>query len=108
MTRPSGRRRGGGRSAPSRSRASARPLGREAFKFVDWLAAADQTWWQVLPLGPPDRYGSPYKARSAFAASPALLASPKTPVSQSERIDFYERNSWWIADWERFAGRTAV
>src|SRR5580698_8058925 len=43
-------------------------LGEEAFAFVDWLAAAGQTWWQVLPLGPPDRYGSPYKSSSAFAA----------------------------------------
>ncbi len=50
-------------------------LGPEAFRFVDWLAEAGQSWWQVLPLGPPDRYGSPYKARSAFAASPALLGS---------------------------------
>ena len=25
-------------------------LGREAFRFVDWLAAAGQSWWQVLPL----------------------------------------------------------
>ena len=43
-------------------------LGREAYAWVDWLAAAGQTWWQMLPLGPPDRYGSPYKAKSAFAA----------------------------------------
>ena len=50
-------------------------LGPEAYRFVDWLAAAGQTWWQVLPLGPPDRYGSPYKARSAFAAWPGFLAS---------------------------------
>ena len=29
-------------------------LGDEAYAFVDWLAAAGQSWWQVLPLGPPD------------------------------------------------------
>jgi 4-alpha-glucanotransferase len=83
-------------------------LGREAFKFVDWLAAAGQSWWQVLPLGPPDRYGSPYKARSAFAASPALLGAPRSPVRQAELIEFRERNSWWVSDWERFGGRGAV
>jgi 4-alpha-glucanotransferase len=83
-------------------------LGAEAFKFVDWLAAAGQSWWQVLPLGPPDRYGSPYKTRSAFAASPRLLGSPQSPVSQSETFDFRERNRWWIDDWERCAGRSAV
>ena len=55
-------------------------LGDEAFRFVDWLHDAGQSWWQTLPLGPPDRYGSPYKARSAFAASPALLARPDAPV----------------------------
>jgi 4-alpha-glucanotransferase len=83
-------------------------LGREAFRFVDWLATAGQSWWQVLPLGPPDRYGSPYKARSAFAASPALLGDRRAAVTQSEVIDFQDRNAWWVADWERFGGRSAL
>jgi 4-alpha-glucanotransferase len=83
-------------------------LGPEAYRFVDWLAAAGQSWWQVLPLGPPDRYGSPYKARSAFAAWPALLESPRAPVTADELLDFRERNSSWILDWERFAGRGAA
>jgi 4-alpha-glucanotransferase len=83
-------------------------LGREAFGFVDWLAAAGQSWWQVLPLGPPDRYGSPYKARSAFAASPAVLGDRRAPVTQSELIEFREQNGWWVADWERFGGRGAL
>ena len=51
-------------------------LGREAHAFVDWLADAGQSWWQMLPLGPPDRHGSPYKSASAFAAWPGLLARP--------------------------------
>jgi len=83
-------------------------LGRDAYRFVDWLAAAGQSWWQVLPLGPPDRYGSPYKSRSAFAAWRGLLESPRARVSASELHDFRERNSWWIEDWERFARRSAV
>jgi 4-alpha-glucanotransferase len=83
-------------------------LGPEAYKFVDWLAQAGQSWWQVLPLGPPDRYGSPYKARSAFAAWPGLLADPRAPVSSSELLDFREREAFWIGDWERYAGRGAV
>ncbi len=49
-------------------------LDEQAYRFVDWLAEAGQSWWQMLPLGPPDRYGSPYKARSAFAAWPGLLS----------------------------------
>lgn len=83
-------------------------LGREAYRFVDWLAAAGQTWWQVLPLGPPDRHHSPYKARSAFAAWPGLLADRRAPVSAQEVADFRARNAWWVADWERYAGRGAV
>jgi 4-alpha-glucanotransferase len=75
---------------------------------VDWLAAAGQSWWQVLPLGPPDRYRSPYKARSAFAAWPGLLAEPRAPVSAAEICSFRERQAYWIGDWERFAGRGAV
>ena len=83
-------------------------IGPEAYEFVDWLAAAGQSWWQLLPLGPPDRYGSPYKARSAFAAWPGFLAEPDAPVSDAEVSEFRRRQSFWIEDWERFAGRGAV
>jgi 4-alpha-glucanotransferase len=83
-------------------------LGRSAYEFVDWLQAAGQSWWQVLPLGPPDRYRSPYKAQSAFAAWPGWLAEPRSPVSAPEGAAFRERNAYWLGDWERFAGRGAA
>jgi 4-alpha-glucanotransferase len=83
-------------------------LGRGAYEFVDWLAAAGQSWWQVLPLGPPDRYRSPYKSRSAFAAWPGFLAERRAPVRSSEVLEFRERNAFWIDDWEAFGGRGAV
>jgi 4-alpha-glucanotransferase len=83
-------------------------LGPEAYRFVDWLAAAGQTWWQVLPLGPPDRYGSPYKARSAFAAWPGFLADPRAPVSAAEVVSFRDRDGFWAAEWERFSARGAL
>ena len=83
-------------------------LGPEAFRFVDWLADAGQRWWQVLPLTPPDRHGSPYASRSAFAASPALLARPRARVTAAALADFRERNAYWIGDWARVAGRDAV
>jgi 4-alpha-glucanotransferase len=83
-------------------------LGPDAYRFIDWLAAAGQSWWQVLPLGPPDRYRSPYKSSSAFAAWRGLLASPSAPVSQDEVAEFRERQAFWIGDWERFSGRGAV
>ena len=83
-------------------------LGREAFRFVDWLADAGQSWWQVLPLTPPDRHGSPYSSPSAFAAWPGLLARPRARVSAARIAAFRERNAYWIDDWARAAGRDAV
>ena len=83
-------------------------LGEEAFRFVDWLAAAGQSWWQVLPLGPADEFGSPYRAASAFAASPQLLGDPAAPVSQAELESFVARHPYWIAEWARFAGEEAI
>jgi 4-alpha-glucanotransferase len=83
-------------------------LGVEAYRFVDWLAAAGQSWWQVLPLGPPDEFGSPYRAASAFAASPQLLAEPGAPVSQDELESFVARHPYWSGEWARFAGRGAI
>ncbi len=76
-------------------------LGREAFRFVDWLAAAGQSWWQVLPLTPPDRYRSPYKSVSAFAGWAGLLSAPRARVSAAEILDFRERQAYWIEDWAR-------
>lgn len=83
-------------------------LGRDPHAFVDWLAASGQSWWQMLPLGPPDRSRSPYKARSAFAAWPGLLAEPRAPVSAAECLDFLERERAWALHWQRFGVRGAI
>lgn len=74
-------------------------LGPDARAFVDWLAAAGQSWWQVLPLSPPDEYGSPYAGLSAFAGWPGYLESPAAPVTTTEVMDFRDRNAYWIGDW---------
>lgn len=50
-------------------------LGQEAYRFVDFLAAAGQSLWQVLPLGPTGYGNSPYQCFSAFAGN-TLLISP--------------------------------
>ncbi|MDY0261419.1 4-alpha-glucanotransferase [Syntrophotalea acetylenica] len=49
-------------------------LGREAWRFVDFLAGAEQTLWQILPLGPTGYGHSPYSALSAFAGNPLLVS----------------------------------
>ena len=83
-------------------------LGTEAFRFVDWLEAAGQTRWQILPLGPPDVHRSPYRAASAFACWDGLLADPDAPVTGREVDDFAARHPYWAADWAAFAGDRAI
>ena len=56
-------------------------LGGEAYRFVDFLAAAGQSLWQVLPLGPTGYGNSPYQCFSAFAGN-TLLVSPDLLVEQ--------------------------
>src|ERR671915_461697 len=82
-------------------------LGDEACRFVDWLAAAGQSWWQVLPLGPPDEHGSPYASASAFAAWPGLLADPDSRVTRREVDAFRRRQRYWAPDWETAGGELA-
>src|SRR5499425_1590665 len=50
-------------------------LGHEAYRFVDFLVAAQQSLWQILPLGPTGYGNSPYQCLSSFAGN-GLLASP--------------------------------
>jgi len=83
-------------------------LGEDAYRFVDWLAAAGQSWWQILPLGPPDGTGSPYNTASAFAASPALLAEPRARVSSADIDEFVARHPFWTGDWAAFSGQGAL
>jgi 4-alpha-glucanotransferase len=56
-------------------------LGPWAFRFVDFLHQARQSYWQILPVTPTDsRYdNSPYHSISAFAGNP-LLISPELLV----------------------------
>ncbi|MEM6978194.1 MAG: 4-alpha-glucanotransferase [Planctomycetota bacterium] len=56
-------------------------LGPGAYEFVDWLAQAGQSIWQILPLSPPAANDSPYSAYSAFAGNP-LLISPELMVRE--------------------------
>ena len=46
----------------------------EAYKFVDFLKEAGQTYWQILPLGPTGYGDSPYQSFSTFAGNPYLIS----------------------------------
>src|SRR5262245_51691023 len=55
-------------------------LGHEAYRFVDFLGAAQQSLWQILPLGPTGYGDSPYQCLSAVVGNP-LLISPDMLVT---------------------------
>ena len=48
-------------------------LGAEARRFVDFLADAGQSWWQILPVGPTSYGDSPYQSFSAYAGNPYFI-----------------------------------
>ncbi|MBR7071255.1 MAG: 4-alpha-glucanotransferase [Clostridia bacterium] len=48
-------------------------LGREAYRFVDFLEKSGQTYWQMLPVGPTGFGDSPYQSFSVFAGNPYFI-----------------------------------
>ena len=93
-------------------------LGDEAIAFLDWLAAAGMTLWQVLPLNPPGYGWSPYACLSSFAGNP-LLISPQRMLEEGlldavtdpppfphDHVDFERVAAWKYAllraSWHRF------
>ena len=86
-------------------------LGPEAAHWVDFLAAAGQKLWQVLPLGPTGYGDSPYQGFSAFAGNPYLV-SPEglaedglldaddlaaLPAFSADRVDYGPVIEWKLA-----------
>ncbi|PRR82169.1 4-alpha-glucanotransferase [Clostridium vincentii] len=48
-------------------------FGKEAYKFVDFLEKAKETFWQILPIGPTSYGDSPYQSFSTFAGNPYFI-----------------------------------
>ncbi len=83
-------------------------LGPEAYSFVNFLADAGQTYWQILPLGPTGYGDSPYQCFSAFAGNPLLISPEKLveddfltaaqiaerPAFPSNKVDFGGVYKW--------------
>lgn len=49
-------------------------MGDETKKFIDTIKAMGFSYWQVLPLNPPDSFGSPYTSDSVFAVSHMFIS----------------------------------
>src|SRR5437762_4012682 len=77
-------------------------LGPLAYGWVEALARAKQTWWQILPLTPTGFGDSPYQSYSAFAGNTNMISPEKlvmegllssddltdTPIFTEDRVDF--------------------
>ncbi len=66
----------------------------EGYRFVDWLQENGFSYWQMLPLTPPDKYRSPYASPSAFAGW--------TDLSDSEQEHPMVEDVYWLKDWALF------
>lgn len=85
------------------------PLGRGGRAFIDWLAEAGFSVWQILPMGPtgPDR--SPYFARSDFAGNPAFLdQAAQSETDPSEYVEYSNAVRHWIDDYALFEVVSAI
>jgi 4-alpha-glucanotransferase len=48
-------------------------MGKRAYEFVDFLKAAGQSYWQILPLSPTGYGDSPYQSFSTYAGNHYLI-----------------------------------
>lgn len=88
-------------------------LGKDARDFIDFLAAAGQRYWQILPLNPPDGAHSPYLSASTFAGSTDLLSPEPFVARGALTLDEVHAIDWGSdpmrVDYARVhAGRTAL
>ena len=75
-------------------------LGLPSYKFIDWLAEAGQTLWQILPLGPTGYGDSPYASFSTFAGNPLLI-----DLDDLAKRGWADADSIVPPDWIKFDGR---
>lgn len=81
--------------------------------FIDFLAAAGQRYWQILPLNPPDGAHSPYLSASTFAGSTDLLSPEPFLARGALTLDEVRAVDWgedpMRVDYDRVhAGRAAL
>ena len=81
------------------------PLGRGGRAFVDWLATAGFSVWQILPVGPTGADGSPYWVRSDRAGNPAFLDPGELPDTPAD-APFLADSAAWLPDYTLFEALT--
>ncbi len=82
-------------------------LGRGGRAFIDWLAAAGFTVWQMLPAGPVGEDRSPYWVRSDCAGNPALMDPDERPDPKvAADPAFAAAAEPWLRDYALFEALT--
>ena len=76
-------------------------LGKGAKEFVDKIASAGFTVWQVLPVNPAGVGNSPYSSYAAFAGDPAFIDYSELPDTEGY-YDFIKSNDYWLHDYIAF------
>jgi 4-alpha-glucanotransferase len=78
-------------------------LGAAGRRFIDWLADAGFSVWQVLPVGPPGFDGSPYWLGSDFAGNPAFIDPAEAPEPRGPAWEaFLAEQAHWLEDYALF------
>ena len=83
------------------------PLGRGGRAFVDWLASAGFSVWQILPVGPTGDDRSPYWVRSDQAGNAGFLDASELPDAQAPpAAQFLADSAAWLPDYALFEALT--
>ena len=83
------------------------PLGRGGRGFVDWLADAGFSVWQILPVGPTGADGSPYWVRSDWAGNAQYLDPGELPAAATApTAEFLADSAAWLPDYALFEALT--
>ena len=79
-------------------------LDKDALRWIDWLAEAGLSVWQMLPLGVPLAGASPYQCSSAFALNPALFPKklPSVRVTSAAFKAWHQVELAWVDDYALF------
>lgn len=76
-------------------------LGKSARAFVDYLASAGMSYWQILPLNPAGIGNSPYSSNAALAGDARFIDENELPDLDGFE-EFCEANNYWLDDYAHY------
>ncbi|MBQ7362950.1 MAG: 4-alpha-glucanotransferase [Clostridia bacterium] len=86
-------------------------FGGGAYKFIDFLADAGFSYWQVLPFCMPDECGSPYKSKGSFSVNPWFIDLPilkKQGLITDSELDSARQHSPYLSEYARLPERMSL